>query len=144
MKNTTPKIAITQDTLKVAPQEPKIQKTHTTTKQQKKSKPDDIGYTYCYVLTTKSQKDEIQLTKHSKKLEGIIKSFFLDRLIAVSFTDDSYTLQLKDEFSIGEKRKLGRNISQNSDLHKFAKRILYNGESKDISGQLFRLKKVAS
>jgi len=140
MKNTVPKIATTQDTFKVASQEPKTKNSPTTTKPQKKSKPDDTGYSYCYVLTTLEQKKAIKLTQHKTKLDKIIKQFFWDRLIAVTYTDDSYTLQLKDEYSIGDKRRLGRLISEGSDLQKFVKKVIYNGQ-KDTSGQLFRIQK---
>jgi len=129
-----------KDTLKVAPQESKTKNPPTTTKPQKKSKSDDTGHLYCYAFVTQIQKDSIQLTKHSKKLETIISGFFGDRLIAVTFTDDSYTLKLKDDFSIGEKRLLGKKISEGSDLQKFVKKVIYNGQ-KDTSGQLFRIQK---
>jgi len=142
MKNTPPKIATTQDTFKVAPQEPKTKNPSTTTKPQKNSKSDDIEYSYCYVLTTLEQKKAIKLSKHKAKLEKIIKGFFGDRLIAVTFTDDSYRLNLKDEYSIGDKRRLGRLISEGSDLQKFVKKVIYNGQ-KDTSGQLFRIQKLS-
>ncbi len=64
MKITPPKIPTTQDTLKVAPQEPKTKNPSTTTKPQKKSKSDDTGYSYCYVLVTQSQKDVIQVQEY--------------------------------------------------------------------------------
>ena len=99
-----------------------------------------LGIEYTYVLTTIEQRQAIKLTKHKSKLEKIIKSFFGDRLLNIKFTDDSYTLNLKDEFLIGEKRRLGRLISEGSDLHKHVKKVIYNG-SQDTSGQLFRLQK---
>ena len=99
-----------------------------------------IGKEYCYVLTTIEQRKAIKLTKHKAKLEKIIKAYFSDRLLSLTFTDDSYTLTLKDEFHIGEKRRLGRLISEGSDLHKYVKKVIYNG-SQDTSGQLFRLQK---
>lgn len=104
-------------------------------------KPSDTGYYYCYTLTTPQQRKAIKLLQHKVKLEKIIREFFNERLLSVTFTDDSYTLHLKDEFSIGDKRHLGRLISQGSDLQKFVKRVIYNGAHKDISGQLFRIKK---
>lgn len=140
MKTTPLKVDTTKEPLIATPEDVKTLKLSSTTKPQKKSKSDDIGYTYCYVLTTKEQKNAIQLTKHSAKLEKIIRGFFGDRLIAVTFTDDSYTLELKDEYSIGDKRRLGRLISEGSDLQKFVKKVIYNGQ-KDTSGQLFRIQK---
>ena len=104
---------------------------------------DAIGIEYTYVLTTIEQKQAIKLTKHKSKLEKIIKSYFAERLLKIKFTDDSYTLTLKDEFLIGEKRRLGRLISEGSDLHKHVKKVIYNG-TQDTSGQLFRLQKDVS
>ena len=124
----------------VAPQEPKTKIVPSTVKVEKEPQTDDTAYIYCYILTTLQQRKAIELTQHKSKLESIIKEFFGDRLIAVTFTDDSYTLTLKDEYLIGDKRRLGRLISQGSDLQKFVKKIIYNG-NQDSSGQLFRLKR---
>jgi len=103
-----------------------------------------IGNEYTYILTTIEQRKAIKLKEHKSKLEKIIKGFFGDRLLSVSFTDESYTLNLKDEFSIGDKRRLGRLISEGSGLQKFVKRVIYNGAHKDVSGQLFKIKKAQS
>ncbi len=99
-----------------------------------------VGKEYSYILTTIEQRKAIKITQHKSKLEKIIKSFFTDRLLNIKFTDDGYTLTLKDEFLIGEKRRLGRLISEGSDLHKFVKKVIYNG-TQDTSGQLFRIQK---
>ncbi len=99
-----------------------------------------IGKEYTYILTTVEQRKAIDLTKHSAKLKKIIEGFFEDRLLSVTFDKESYTLKLKDDFTIGDKRRLGRLISEGSDLQKFVKKVIYNG-NKDTSGQLFRIKK---
>ena len=131
-----------KDTPTVAQQEPKTKNPSETTKGLKKSISDDTSFTYCYVLTTLEQKKAIKLTQHKSKLEKIIQNFFGDRLLELSFTDDSYTLSLLDEFPIGDKRRLGRLISEGSDLQKFVKKVIYNG-TKDTSGQLFRIQKAS-
>ena len=99
-----------------------------------------IGNEYTYILTTLEQRKAIDLSKHSTKLKKIIEGFFEDRLLSVTFDKESYTLKLKDDFTIGDKRRLGRLISEGSDLQKFVKKVIYNG-NKDTSGQLFRIKK---
>jgi len=130
-----------KESLKVAQEESKTKTPPLTSKPQTKSKPANTGYTYTYILSTVEQRKAIKLTEHKTKLDKIIKGFFGDRLISLEYADDSYTLRLKDEYSIGDKRRLGRLISEGSDLQKFVKRVIYNGAHKDISGQLFRLKK---
>ena len=135
---TTPK---TIDEPKVAPQITQTKKTSSTTKPQKKSKPDDTGYTYCYILSTLEQRKAIDLTKHKTAMEKIIKPFFGDRLISVSIEKDRYTLTLQDSYEVSDKRRLGRLISDGlPELKKHVRKIIYNG-NKDTSGQLFRLKK---
>ncbi len=102
-----------------------------------------VGNVYTYILTTKEQRKAIDLIKHKSKLEKIIKGFFGERLLSLTFTKESYTLNIKDEYTIGDKRRLGRLISEGSDLKKFVKKVIYNG-NKDTSGQLFRLQKAVA
>lgn len=104
-----------------------------------KVKPDDTTFTYKYVLSTPEQKKAIDLTKYSKKLEEIIKAFFTTELVSVEVRSDSYSLILNESFKVGDKRRLGRLISQNSGLKQYVRTISYNN-SKDTSGQLFKLK----
>ena len=104
---------------------------------------DDTSYTYCYVLSTLEQRKAIKLTKHKSKLEKIIKEFFTDRLLNLEFNDESYTLTLNELYTVGDKRRLGRLISEGSDLKQFVKKVIYNG-NQDSSGQLFKLKKPSS
>ena len=102
-----------------------------------------VGKEYTYILTTQEQRKAIDLTKHKSKLDKIIKGFLGERLLTISFTKENYTLSIADEFTIGDKRRLGRLISEGSDLQKFVKKVIYNG-NKDTSGQLFKLKKPSS
>lgn len=144
MKTIPIKVDTTKDTLKAAPQEPKTKNPPTTTKSTKQSKSDDTGYHYCYILSTLEQRKAIDLTKHKSKLEKIIKSFFGDRLLSVIFDKESYTLTLKDEYEVADKRRLGRLISEgSSELKQLVRKVIYNG-NQDTSGQLFRLKKPTS
>ena len=117
------------------------QKQSSTTKKSQTLQSDDICHTYCYILSTKEQRKAIDLTKHKSKLEIIIKSFFGERLISVVFDKESYTLNLKDEYEVADKRRLGRVISDKSDLKQYVRKVLYNN-NQDSSGQLFRLKKI--
>ena len=117
------------------------QKQSSTTKKPQTPQSDDICHTYCYILSTKEQRKAIDLTKHKSKLEAIIKGFFGERLISVVFDKESYTLNLKDEYEVADKRRLGRIISDKSDLKQYVRKVLYNN-NQDSSGQLFRLKKV--
>ncbi len=142
MKTTPLKVNTTKETLISPPQALKSQNPPTTTKSSKQSKSDDI-YTYCYMLSTVTQRKKIDLTKHKIKLEKIIKSFFGDRLISVVFDKESYTLNLKDEYEVADKRRLGRLISEgSSELKQLVRKVIYNG-NQDTSGQLFRIKKVS-
>lgn len=129
-----------KDTTNTAKEVLKTKKTPQTTNPTKETKSDDTGYTYCYILSTLEQRKAIDLTKHKSTLEKIIKPFFGDRLLSVAFDKESYTLHLKDEYAVSDKRRLGRLISEGSDLKKYVHKILYNG-NQDTSGQLFRLKK---
>ena len=140
MKNQTTDIEVIEGTTVATQESVKIKKLTSATKNQKTSKTDDKGYTYCYILSTKEQKSAIDLTKHKTKLEKIIKGFFGDGLISVEFNKESYTLNLKEEFLISDKRRLGRLISDGSDLKQYVRTVAYNG-GQDKSGQLFRIKK---
>lgn len=140
MKTTPPTAQEIKESLKVATQTPKTENLSQTTKSTKQSKIDDTGYSYCYILSTLEQRKAIDLTKHKSILEKIIKNFFRDKLISVEFDKESYTLNLKDEYEVADKRRLGRLISEGSDLKEYVRKVIYNG-NQDVSGQLFRLKK---
>lgn len=129
-----------ETTTKVAQDEPKTKKPQKTTPKSETAKTGDSGYSYTYILSTAKQREQIDLTKYKSKLSKIISSYFGDRLISVVFDKESYTLQLTEPFEISMKRRLGRLISQGSDLQKHTLKVRYNnGESS--SGQLFVLKK---
>ena len=120
-----------------------VKKIETATKeikQKKVSKSDNTKHTYCYILSTQEQRDSIDLTKYKTKLSKVIKEFFPSRLVSVEIEKSTYTITLNEVFSIGDKRKLGCAISDNTDLKKYVRTIAYNGGS-DKSGQLFRIKK---
>ncbi|RLA82656.1 MAG: hypothetical protein DRG78_06620 [Epsilonproteobacteria bacterium] len=117
-----------------------ITKVSSSTKKVKDTKTSNTGYSYCYILSTKEQRELIDLTKHKTKLQKIIKDFFGDKLESVEFTKESYTLKLKDEFLIANRRRLGRLISDGSNLKQYVRTVSYNG-GQDKSGQLFRIKK---
>lgn len=135
-------VLLTQkDTPKVAPQSHQNEKVPSSTKSTKKSKPDDTGYTYSYILSTLEQRKAIDLIKHKTVMEKIIKQFFGDRLVSVNIEKNSYSLTLKNTYEVSDKRRLGRLISDGlPELKKHVHKIIYNG-NKDTSGQLFRLKK---
>ena len=97
-------------------------------------------YTYCYILSTKNQIKSIDLLNYKEDLQKIIESYFGEKLIEVEFSASSYTLILNQVYTVAEKRRLGQLISMNSDLSKHVNKISYNN-SKDISGQLFRINK---
>jgi len=128
-----------KDITTVAQEEPKTKKSTPTIPKQESSKSNDTSYTYCYILSTVTQRKAIDLTKHKSKLEKIIKSFFGDRLLSVEFDKESYTLNLKDKYEVKDKRRLGRLISEGSPgLKQHVRKVLYNS-NQDMSGQLFRL-----
>lgn len=108
----------------------------------KTQKDGDTGFVYTYILSTLEQRKAIDLTKHKTKVEKVITDFFGDRLLSVEFQAHSYTLHLKNEYQAADKRRLGRLISENTDLKQYVHKILYNN-SQDTSGQLFRLMKVS-
>ncbi len=110
------------------------------TPESKKSKSDDARYIYRYILSTKEQREKIDLLKSKIKLEKLFKSYFDKRLLSVKIEADSYTLSLTDEFKVGEKRMLGRQVGAIDDMKKHAKIIYYNNGA-DHSTQLFKLKK---
>lgn len=95
-------------------------------------------FIYCYTLCTDEQKKNINLVSYKVKLNKIFKEFFKDRLADVVVKKNGYTLKLKDPYTVGEKRKLGRVISENTDLKKYVYRITYNNNV-DKSGQLFKI-----
>ena len=107
-----------------------------------KTKVDDkenTQFSYTYVLSNATQIKEINLLDYKDALEDIAKTYLHDKLINITIDKTSYTLILKSNFEVGEKRRLGRLISQNTDLKKYVKKISYNN-SQDKSGQLFILK----
>lgn len=143
MKTTPKSSQEIKDSLKSATQDSKTKSTPSTTKTPQTTKPSDTGYNYTYILSTREQRKAIDLTKHQTLLEKIIKGFFGERLLSVTFDKESYTLTLKEEYEVSDKRRLGRLISQGSDLQQFVKKIIYNG-NQDSSGQLFPMKKQAT
>ena len=105
-------------------------------------KSDDTGFVYTYILSTPEQRKAIDLTQYKTQLQHVITQFFAERLLSVEFQANSYTLHLRDAYKVADKRRLGRLISENTDLKQYVRKILYNN-SQDTSGQLFRLMKVA-
>jgi hypothetical protein len=105
-------------------------------------KSDDIGFIYTYILSTPQQRELIDLAQYKTQLQHVITQFFEERLLSVEFQAHSYTLHLRDAYQVADKRRLGRLISENTDLKQYVRKILYNN-SQDTSGQLFRLMKVA-
>ena len=110
------------------------------TPEPKKSKTGDARYVYRYVLCTKEQREKIDLLKSKSALEKLFKSYFDKRLLSVEILVDSYTLSLTDEFKVGEKRMLGRQVGLIDDMKNHAKKVYYNN-GQDFSTQLFKLKK---
>ena len=93
---------------------------------------DDIEYIFV---------DDCSPDKSIAILENIIKEYLGAKLIEIQIDKTSYTLILNVKLEVGDKRRLGRLISQNTDLKKYVRKISYNN-SQDTSGQLFVLKKV--
>jgi len=110
------------------------------TPEPRKSKTDDARHVYRYILSTKNQREKIDLRKSKIKLEKLFQSYFDKRLLSVKIEVDSYTLSLTDEFKVGEKRMLGRQVGVIDDMKKHAKIIYYNN-GQDHSTQLFKLVK---
>lgn len=102
----------------------------------------DTGFIYTYTLSTPEQRKAIDLTQYKTQLQHVITQFFGERLLSVEIQAHNYTLHIKDEYKVADKRRLGRLISENTDLKQYVHKILYNN-SQDTSGQLFRLMKVA-
>lgn len=108
-----------------------------------KTKVDDnetMQFSYTYVLSNPTQIKEINLLDYKDALEEIVKTYLQDKLINISIDKSSYTMILNVKLEVGDKRRLGRLISQNTDLKKYVRKISYNN-SLDKSGQLFVLKK---
>lgn len=97
-------------------------------------------YSYTYVLSNPTQIKEINLLDYKDALEEIVKTYLQDKLINITIDKSSYTMLLNLPLGVGDKRRLGRLISQNTDLKKYVRKISYNN-SQDKSGQLFVLKK---
>lgn len=108
-----------------------------------KTKVDDnetMQFSYTYVLSNPTQIKEINLLDYKDALEEIAKTYLQDKLINITIDKSSYTMILNLKLEVGDKRRLGRLISQNTDLKKYVRKISYNN-SQDKSGQLFVLKK---
>ncbi len=108
-----------------------------------KTKVDDkesSQFSYTYVLSNATQIKEINLLDYKDALEEIVKTYLQDKLINITIDKSSYNLVLNSSLEIGDKRRLGRLISQNTDLKQYVRKISYNN-SQDKSGQLFVLKK---
>lgn len=108
-----------------------------------KTKVDDnetMQFSYTYVLSNPTQIKEINLLDYKDALEDIAKTYLQDKLINITIDKSSYTMILNVKLEVGDKRRLGRLISQNTDLKQYVRKISYNN-SQDKSGQLFVLKK---
>jgi hypothetical protein len=99
-----------------------------------------MQFSYTYVLSNPTQIKEINLLDYKDALEEIVKTYLQDKLINITIDKSSYTMTLNVKLEVGDKRRLGRLISQNTDLKKYVRKISYNN-SQDKSGQLFVLKK---
>ena len=106
----------------------------------KKSDTANTGHRYHYTLVTSEQKKVIDLLKVKNELEKLFKSFFSNRLLSIEIEEHSYTISLTDEFKVGEKRMLGRQVGLIDDMKRHAKKVFYNN-GQDFSTQLFKLKK---
>lgn len=126
-----------QQNSKSAKPTPSSAKPPQTTPETKTSETGDTTHTYCYILVTPRQKKDIDLLKSKSKLEKLFKSFFTTRLLSVKIESDRYTLELTDEFKVGEKRMLGRQVGAIDDMKQFAKKVYYNNGA-DFSTQLFK------
>ena len=120
---------------------PRINKT--VSKSVQKVKVDDKEkeeFEYTYILSSATQIQAIDLLKYKAPLQTIIKDYFKEKLVKVVIDKISYTITLNTIYTVGEKRRLGRLISQKTDLKKYVRKIAYNN-AQDSSGQLFILKK---
>lgn len=110
----------------------------------KETKVDDnetTQFSYTYILSNPTQIKEINLLDYKDALEEIVKTYLQDKLISITIDKSSYTMILNVKLEVGDKRRIGKLISQNTELKKYVRKILYNN-SQDKSGQLFILKKV--
>lgn len=107
-------------------------------KKENEKQSDDIRYSYCYILSTVAQRKALDLTKHKAKLQKTIKSYFSEQLVSVEVYPDHYYLVLSEPFSIAQKRRLGRLISEECNFRAYVHKVIYNN-AQDTSGQLFRL-----
>lgn len=96
-------------------------------------------FLYTYILSNPTQIKEINLLDYKDSLETVIKSYLDNKLIDLQIDKSSYILNLNTKLEVGAKRRLGRLISQNTELKKYVRKISYNN-SQDKSGQLFVLK----
>src|SRR5574344_3075003 len=90
-------------------------------------------FVYTYSLSNPIQIKEINLLDYKDSLQTVIKSYLDNKLIELHIDKSSYTLTLNKRFEVGEKRRLGRLISDNTELKKYVKKISYNN-SQDKSG----------
>ena len=102
------------------------------------SKNNDSVYSYCYILSTQEQRKALDLTKHKVKLQKTIKNYFSEQLLSVEVYPDHYYLVLSEPFTIAQKRRLGRLISEQCNFRAYVHKVIYNN-AQDTSGQLFRL-----
>ena len=58
--------------------------------------------------------------------------------VSVEVYPDHYYLVLSEPFSIAQKRRLGRLISEECNFRAYVHKVIYNN-AQDTSGQLFRL-----
>jgi len=103
-------------------------------------KSDDTIFSYTYILSTQSQKESINLVEYKEQLEAIATEYLQSQLISIEVQTDRYTLTLSSLFTVGQKRRLGKLISTNTNLKQYVKKVAYNG-SQDTSGQLFVIAK---
>ena len=95
---------------------------------------------YHYVLSTRKQKQLINLLDHINELRSIFEEFFQENLIEAIIEKDGYILKLNTEFDNNSKRLLGKRIASQTALGAYVKKFIYN-DGRDISRQLFRAKK---
>jgi hypothetical protein len=104
-------------------------------------KSDDTTFSYTYILSTQSQKESINLVvEYKEQLEAIATEYLQSQLISIEVQTDRYTLTLSSILTVGQKRRLGKLISTNTNLKQYVKKVAYNG-SQDTSGQLFVIAK---
>ena len=124
---------------KLPPVSKTLTPTPVKTKVDDKDETKSLTFSYTYVLSNASQSKEINLLDYKEALETIIKNYLGTKVLEIIIDKTSYTLILNSPLKVGEKRRLGRLISQNTDLNKYVKKISYNN-NQDKSGQLFILK----